>query len=49
MNIIKNNAMPLSLVLASTCIGYLTGNTANGMVVGLLLVSLATLFSQCEI
>jgi hypothetical protein len=41
---VKNNMVPISYVVASTCIGYLVGYTVVGLVVGVLTVCMVNLF-----
>ena len=45
MKFIQQNTVPISYIIATTCIGYLLGYTAIGLVVGLLTVCLANLIS----
>ena len=45
MKFIQQNTVPISYIIATTCIGYLVGYTTVGLVVGLLTVCLANLIS----
>lgn len=45
MKFIKLNTVPISYVIATTCIGYLIGYAAIGFIVGVLTVCLANLIS----
>jgi hypothetical protein len=45
MKFIKLNTVPISYIVATTCIGYLVGYTSVGFVVGVLTVCLANLIS----
>ena len=45
MKFIQQNTVPISYIVATTCIGYLVGYTTVGLVVGLLTVCLANLIS----
>jgi|LakMenEpi03Aug12_release.lakeMendotaPanAssembly.Ray.scaffolds.fasta_scaffold128998_5 hypothetical protein len=45
MKFIRQNTVPISYIIATTCIGYLVGYTNVGLVVGLLTVCLANLIS----
>jgi hypothetical protein len=45
MKFIQQNTVPISYIVATTCIGYLVGYAAVGLVVGLLTVCLANLIS----
>jgi hypothetical protein len=45
MKFIQQNAVPISYIIATTCIGYLVGYTIIGFVVGVLTVCLANLIS----
>jgi hypothetical protein len=45
MKFIKLNTVPISYIVATTCIGYLVGYTSVGFVVGVLAVCLANLIS----
>ena len=45
MKFIKLNNVPISYIVATTCIGYLVGYTSVGFVVGVLAVCLANLIS----
>lgn len=45
MRLIQQNTVPISYIVATTCIGYLVGYTAIGFVVGILTVALANLLS----
>ena len=45
MKFIQQNSVPISYIVATTCIGYLVGYTTVGLVVGLLTVCLANLIS----
>ena len=42
---IQQNSVPISYVIATTCIGFLVGYTSIGFIVGLLTVCLANLIS----
>ena len=43
MRLIQQNTIPISYIIATTCIGYLVGYTSIGFVVGVLTVCLANL------
>ena len=43
MKFIQLNTVPISYIVAATCIGYLVGYTTIGFVVGVLTVCLANL------
>ena len=43
MRLIQQNIVPISYIVATTCIGYLVGYTVIGLVVGVLTVCLANL------
>jgi hypothetical protein len=43
MRFIQQNTVPISYIVATTCIGYLVGHTGIGFVVGVLTVCLANL------
>ena len=43
MRFIQQNTIPISYIIATTCIGYLVGYTSIGFVVGVLTVALANL------
>lgn len=43
MKLVKQNIVPISYIVATTCIGYLVGYTSIGLVVGVLTVCLANL------
>ena len=43
MKFIQQNIVPISYIVATTCIGYLVGYTTIGFVVGVLTVCLANL------
>ena len=43
MKFIQQNTVPISYIIATTCIGFLVGHTAIGFVVGVLTVCLANL------
>lgn len=45
MRLIEQNTVPISYIIAATCIGYLVGYTIVGFVVGILTVCLANLIS----
>ena len=45
MKFIQQNSVPISYIIATSCIGYLVGYTTVGLVVGLLTVCLANLIS----
>jgi len=45
MKFIQQNSVPISYIVATTCIGYLVGYTTVGLTVGLLTVCLANLIS----
>jgi hypothetical protein len=45
MKFIQQNAVPISYIIATTCIGFLAGYTGVGFVVGVLTVCLANLIS----
>jgi hypothetical protein len=45
MKFIQNNTIPISYVVATTCIGYLIGYAVVGLVIGILTVCMANLFS----
>lgn len=45
MKFIQINTVPISYIVATTCIGYLVGHTIAGLVVGVLTVCMANLFS----
>ena len=45
MRFIQQNIVPISYIVATTCIGYLVGYTVIGLVVGVLTVCLANLIS----
>lgn len=45
MKFIQINTIPISYIVATTCIGYLIGYTMVGLVVGILTVCMANLFS----
>jgi hypothetical protein len=45
MRFVQNNTIPISYVVATTCIGYLIGYTVIGLVIGTLTVCMANLFS----
>jgi hypothetical protein len=45
MRFIQQNIVPISYIVATTCIGYLVGYTSVGLVVGILTVCMANLFS----
>ena len=45
MKFIKQNSVPISYIIATSCIGYLVGYTTVGLVIGLLTVCLANLIS----
>jgi hypothetical protein len=45
MRFIQQNTVPISYIVATTCIGYLVGYTSVGLVVGILTVCMANLFS----
>jgi hypothetical protein len=45
MRFIQNNIIPISYIVATTCIGYLVGYTGVGLAVGILVVCMANLFS----
>lgn|GEM_PF-5730266 len=45
MKFIQQNSVPISYIVATTCIGYLVGYTTVGLAVGLLTVCLANLIS----
>lgn len=42
---IQNNTVPISYIIAATCIGYLVGYTGVGFVTGVLTVCVANLIS----
>ena len=42
---IQQNTVPISYIIATTCIGFLVGYTGIGFIVGLLTVCLANLIS----
>jgi hypothetical protein len=46
MKFIQQNTVPISYIVAATCIGYLVGYTTIGFVVGVLTVCLANLISD---
>ena len=41
---LRNNVKPIALVCVCGCIGFLFGSFLTGIVIGLLIVALATLF-----
>lgn len=43
MRFIQQNTIPISYIIAATCIGYLVGYTGVGFVTGILTVCLASL------
>ena len=43
MRFIQQNTVPISYIIATTCIGFLVGYTSIGFVVGILAVCLANL------
>ena len=43
MKFIQQNTLPISYIIATTCIGFLVGYTSIGFVVGVLTVCLANL------
>ena len=43
MRFIQQNTVPISYIIATTCIGFLVGYTSIGFVVGILTVCLANL------
>ena len=43
MKFVQQNTVPISYIIATTCIGYLVGYTTIGFVVGVLTVALANL------
>lgn len=43
MKFIQQNTVPISYIIATTCIGYLLGYTGIGFVTGVLTVALANL------
>ena len=43
MKFIQQNTVPISYIIATTCIGYLLGYTGVGFVTGVLTVCLANL------
>jgi len=43
MKFIQQNTVPISYIVATTCIGYLVGYTTIGFVVGVLTVCLTNL------
>jgi len=43
MRFIQQNTVPISYIIATTCIGYLVGYTGVGFVTGILTVCLANL------
>ena len=43
MKFIKQNTVPISYIIATTCIGYLLGYTGVGFITGVLTVCLANL------
>ena len=45
MKFIRLNTVPISFIVAATCIGYLVGYTTIGFVVGILVVCLANLIA----
>lgn len=45
MKFIQQNSVPISYIVATTCIGYLVGYTTVGLVIGLLTVCIANLIS----
>lgn len=45
MKFIKLNTVPISYIIATTCIGFLVGHTVIGFVVGVLTICLANLIS----
>lgn len=45
MKFIQQNSVPISYIVATTCIGFLVGYTSVGFVVGVLTVALANLIS----
>ena len=45
MKFIQQNTVPISYIVATTCIGYLVGYTDVGFAVGVLTVCLANLIS----
>ena len=45
MKFIQQNTIPISYIIATTCIGFLVGYTSIGFVVGVLTVCLANLIS----
>lgn len=45
MRFIQQNTVPISYIIATTCIGFLVGYTSIGFVVGILTVCLANLIS----
>ena len=45
MKFIQQNIVPISYIIATTCIGFLVGYTSIGFIVGLLTVCLANLIS----
>ena len=45
MKFIRLNTVPISFIVAATCIGYLVRHTDIGFVVGILTVCLANLIS----
>ena len=45
MKFIQQNTVPISYIIATSCIGYLVGYTGIGFVVGVLTVCLANLIS----
>ena len=45
MKFIKLNTVPISYIIATTCVGYLVGYTGIGFVVGVLTICLANLIS----
>jgi hypothetical protein len=44
MKLLTSNLRPLALIVFCTCIGYLAGAALTGLVIGLLIVTTATLF-----
>ena len=45
MKFIQQNTVPISYIIATTCIGFLVGYTSVGFVVGVLTICLANLIS----
>ena len=43
MKFVQQNTVPISYIIATTCIGYLVGHTTIGFVTGVLTVCLANL------